>query len=121
MVVPAFFQHPQHLEESEIEDKTEFSKVVNKMNKYGFAIHTSVLYLISGILIYLPTGCLLNFYYFSQPEVENEQDLAGYMTKWYMPTSFVGGWLLYLAFSFAYFKVIFCYLTISKGVMWSPF
>ena len=108
LVVPAFFQHPQY--ETSDTDMTKFRQFVNKMNKYGFAAHASVLYLISGILIYLPTGCLLNFYFFSTPDVQKEQDLASYMTQWYMPTSFFGGWVLYMAFAFAYFKVSFYYL-----------
>ena len=84
---------------------TEFRKFVNKMNKYGFATHTSFLYLMSGILIYLPAGCLMNEYFFYKHDVQRESDLASYMTQWYMPTSFLGGLVLYLAFAFGYYKV----------------
>ena len=96
---------------------TEFRKFVNNMNRYGFATHASILYLMSGIFIYLPTGLLLNFFLFykqnvtngSDPQYEESDtdvtDLASYMKEWYMVTSFVGGWILYLAFAFCYYKV----------------
>ena len=87
---------------------TEFRKFVNKMNKFGFATHASILYLMSGIFIYLPTGLLLNFKIFKKQNLE-ASDLASYMTQWYMVGSFVGGWILYMAFAFGYFKVSVIY------------
>ena len=87
---------------------TEFRKFVNNMNRYGFATHASILYLMSGIFIYLPTGLLLNFKIFKKQNLE-ASDLASYMTQWYMVGSFVGGWILYMAFAFGYFKVSVLY------------
>ena len=91
---------------------TEFRKFVNNMNRYGFATHASILYLMSGIFIYLPTGLLLNFYLFFKQNIKKDSDpdtthpdLASYMTEWYMSTCFVGGWILYLVFAFCYYKV----------------
>ena len=90
---------------------TGFRKFVNNMNRFGFATHASILYLMSGIFIYLPTGLLLNFYIFFKQNVKTDSDLAthpdlaSYMKEWYMVTSFVGGWILYLAFAFCYYKV----------------
>merc|ERR1712107_681048 len=99
LCVPAFFKFGGN-SESKFEARNK-NKMINLMNKYGFAFHSIVLYLTSGLFIYLPTGLVMRQLF---PESDTEKGLELSMLMWYIFGSYFGGLFLYLGFAYAYYR-----------------
>ena len=68
----------------------------NKLKVKGVPIHDGLLYLLTGVLIYLPIGIAMRFL------VEGTND------EWYMVylmSAYLGGFLLYLVFATLFYRV----------------
>ena len=68
----------------------------NKLKIKGVPIHDGLLYLLTGVLIYLPIGIAMRFL------VEGTNDLS-YMV--YLMSAYLGGFLLYLLFATLFYRV----------------
>ena len=93
---------------------TKCEKIINKMNKFGFATHASILYLTSGFFIYLPIR--LFFDVGSLDELNSALLITSSLKLVPYIISYVGGWFLYLVFAFFYFHVRLFLLFLSLAV-----
>ena len=89
----------------------EFDKNKPLLAKYGKIGHTFVLYLLSGILVYLPMGFICHLYLFKDDKTEikiNEVTFGSLhpLRDWYIILgAYFAAPLVYLIFHFIYYNV----------------